>query len=61
MTFYMELRMLVKGQLTLKPLTKYQINKIEHLIEEKRNYKLKRNNSQGKFLDEGERSNYIIN
>ena len=61
MTFYLELRMLVKGQLTLKPLSKYQIKKMEHLIGEKRNYKFKRNNSQGKFFDEGEQSNYIIN
>ena len=61
MTFYLELRMLVKGQLTLKPLSKFQIKKMEHLIGEKRNNKFKRNNSQGKFFDEGERSNYVIN
>ena len=61
MTFYLELRMLVKGQLTLKPLNRYQIKKMENLIEEKNNYNLKRNNSQGKFFDEGEKSNYIIN
>ena len=61
MTFYLELRMLVKGQLTLKPLSKYQIKKMEHLIGEKRNYKFKRNNSQGKFFEEGEQSNYVIN
>ena len=61
MTFYLELRMLVKGQLTLKPLTKFQIRKMEHLIGEKRNYKFKRNNSQDKFFDKSERSNYVIN
>ena len=60
MTFYLELRMLVKEQLPLKPLNKLEIKKMEHLIGEKKN-KLKRNNSQGKFFEEGERSNYIIN
>ena len=61
MTFYLELRMLVKGQISLRPLNKFEINKMEHLIEEKRNSKFKRSNSQDKFFDEGERSNYVIN
>jgi hypothetical protein len=61
MTFYLELRMLVKGQLSLKPLNKFEIRKMEHFLGEKRSYQFKRNNSQGKFFEEGERSNYIIN
>ncbi len=61
MTFYLELRMLVKGQLPLKPLNKYEVKKMEHFFGEKRNYKLKRNSSQGKFFENRERSNYIIN
>ena len=61
MTFYLELRMLVKGQLSLKPLNKLEIKRMEHLIGEKRSNKLKRNNSFGKFFEEGERSNYVIN
>ena len=60
MTFYLELRMLVKGQLPLKPLNKYEVKKMEHFFGEKRSYKLKRNSSQGKFFENGERSNYII-
>ena len=61
MTFYLELRMLVKGQLPLKPLNKYEVKKMEHFFGEKRCYKLKRNSSHGKFFENGERSNYIIN
>ena len=61
MTFYLELRMLVKGQLTLKPLSKFQIKKMEHLLCEKRIYKLRRNNSHGKLFEEGNKSNYVIN
>jgi hypothetical protein len=60
MTFYLELRMLVKGQVPLKPLNKLELKKLEHLIGERRS-KLRRFNSQGKFFEEGERSNYIIN
>ena len=60
MTFYLELRMLVKGQVPLKPLNKLELKKLEHLIGEKRS-KLRRFNSQGKFFEEGERSNFIIN
>jgi len=61
MTFYLELRMLVKGQLPLKPLNKLEIKKMEHFLGEKRNNRFRRNNSHGKFFEQGERSNYIIN
>ena len=61
MTFYLELRMLVKGQVPLKPLNKLELKKLEHLIGEKRINKLRKDNSHGKFVIEGERSNYIIN
>jgi hypothetical protein len=61
MTFYMELRILAKGQLPLKPLNKLELKKLEHLIGEKRINKLRKDNSHGKFVIEGERSNLVIN
>ena len=61
MTFYLELRILVKGQLPLKPLNKLDLKKMEHLIGEKRINKLRKDNSHGKFLKEGERSSFVIN
>ena len=61
MTFYLELRILAKGQLPLKPLNKLELKKMEHLIGEKRINKLRKDNSHGKFVKEGERSNLVIN
>ena len=61
MTFYLELRILAKGQLPVKPLNKLELKKMEHLIGEKRINKLRKDNSHGKFVKEGERSNLVIN
>ena len=61
MTFYLNLRALVENQIELKPLSKYTLNKLEHQINEKKEMKLKRSGSHGKFLKEGEKGSYIIN
>jgi len=61
MTFYLNLRALVENQIELKPLSKYTLNKLEHQINEKKEMKLKRSGSHGKFLKEGEKGNFVIN
>ena len=61
MTFYLNLRALVENQIELKPLSKYTLNKLEHQINEKKEMKLKRSGSHGKFLNEGEKGNFVIN
>ena len=61
MTFYLNLRALVENQVSLKPLTKFHLQKMEHLINEKREHKIKRSGSHGKFLFPGEKGNYVIN
>ena len=61
MTFYLELRILAKGQIPVKPLNKLELIKMEHLIGEKRINKLRKDNSHGKFVKVGERSNLVIN
>ena len=61
MTFYLNLRALVENQIELKPLSKYSLKKLEHLINEKKEMKLKRSGSHGKFLKEGEKGNFVIN
>lgn len=60
MTFYLELKVLVKHKVQLKPLNEFAIKKMEHLIQKKKEMKMRRTKSQGKFLVSGERSNYII-
>ena len=61
MTFYLNLRALVQNRIELKPMSKYQLKKIEHLINEKKEMKLKRSGSHGKSLKEGEKGSYVIN
>jgi hypothetical protein len=61
MTFYLNLRSLVENQVELKPLSKFSLKKMEHLINEKKVMKLKRSDSHGKFLKEGEKGSFVIN
>ena len=61
MTFYLNLRALVENQIELKPLSKYTLNKLEHQINEKKEMKLKRSGSHGKFPKEGEKGSFVIN
>ena len=61
MTFYLNLRALVQNRIELKPMSKYQLKKIEHLINEKKEMKLKRSGSHGKSLKEEEKGSYVIN
>ena len=61
MTFYLNLRALVQNHIELKPLSKYSLKKMEHLINEKKESKLKRSGSHGKFWKEGEKGSYVIN
>ena len=51
----------MENQVSLKPLTKFHLQKMEHLINEKREHKIKRSGSHGKFLFPGEKGNYVIN
>ena len=61
MTFYLNLRALVENKIPLKPLSKHSLQKMEHLINEKREQKIKRSGSHGKLLFPGSKGNYIIN
>ena len=61
MTFYLNLRALVQNHIELKPLSKYSLKKMEHLINEKKESKLKRSGSHGKVWKEGEKGSYVIN
>jgi len=61
MTFYLNLRVLLHNQVPLKPLTKYSIQKMEHLINEKKEKKIRRSGSHGKLILPGDNGNYIIN
>ena len=61
MTFYLNLRALVENKIPLKPLSKHSLQKMEHLINEKREQKIKRSGSHGKLLLPGAKGSYIIN
>ena len=61
MTFYLELKALVKGNTSSRPLNKYEIQKMENFFEGKKEFKLPRQNSQGKLFEQGEIGSYVIN
>ncbi len=61
MTFYLELKALVFENPVNKALTRFEVRKMEFLIKPKVEKKLRRMKSEGKFLIEGEHSNYVIN
>ena len=61
MTFYLELKALVFENPVNKALTRFEVRKMEFLIKPKVEKKLRRTKSEGKFLIEGEHSNYVIN
>jgi hypothetical protein len=61
MTFYLELKTLVFEENVNKPLSRYDVNKMEHNIKSKVEKKLRRTKSEGKFLINGEYCNYVIN
>ena len=61
MAFYLNLRDLVQNQIELKPLSEYSLKKMEHLINKKKEMKLKRSGSHGKFLKEREKGSFVIN
>jgi hypothetical protein len=60
MTFYLELKALVFENPVSKALTRFEVRKMEFLIKPKVEKKLRRMKSEGKFLIEGEHSNYVI-
>ena len=60
MTFYLELKALVFENPVNKALTRFEVRKMEFLIKPKVEKKLRRMKSEGKFLIEGEHSNYVI-
>jgi hypothetical protein len=61
MVFYLELRGLKKEKIPEKQLNNFEVLKMEHLISKKKELKLKKSKSQGKFKLSGERGNYVIN
>ena len=61
MTFYLELRTLIRDKSPPKALSKFKVLKYEHRIKPKVEMKLRRSKSLGEFLISGERGNYIIN
>ncbi len=60
MTFYLELKCLVHESVNNKALTRFEVKKMEHMINSKLEKKLRKNRSEGKFLISGEHCNYVI-
>ena len=60
MTFYLELKCLVHESVNNKALTRFEVKKMEHMINSKLEKKLRKNKSEGKFLISGEHCNYVI-
>ena len=60
MTFYLELKALVFENPVNKALSRFEVNKMEHLIKPKIEKELRRTKSEGKFLINGEYCNFVI-